>query len=517
MDLATTEPPARNAATNAARSATPVSQSRSTQTARSGIAGTADGPAVSAKGLAYARSRGISAETLAKLGVRSGTASFTDGKREALFWPYIQNGEVVNWKATSIEGKAFTGMPKGKMCLHHVDDLGDDVIIVEGEWDMAAMVEAGVPVSGVTTIPNGANGSGNGYGYILDSDWRPKRVVLATDNDEVGLILRGTLAKIFGAAMCWFIDWPEGSKDANDYLKSDGPSALHELATQGALPWPVVGLYRLDELPEPAPLKTWLPGFPEWEGKVRLAPGTMSVVTGHPGHGKTQLWMQIWQQVVLNYGITVAMASFETRAKPHHRRTIRSLLERCPEKDMSPQQMAKADRWINDHYLWMWHPEQKPTLGWLLDTAEVAVVRHGAKVVQVDPWNRLEHDRDSRESETDYIGRCLTALYVFAQDMNCHVQILAHPAKMDGKRRDMPPMLEDISGSKHWDNRVDQGFVVHREQLFDQGQRKTECTLFQRKARFEELGHPCALDLRFDPSVSRYESVDYANQFGEPV
>jgi len=26
----------------------------------------------------------------------------------------------------------------------------------------------------------------------------------------------------------------------------------------------------------------WKPGFPEWESKIMLAPGTLSVVTGHP-------------------------------------------------------------------------------------------------------------------------------------------------------------------------------------------------------------------------------------------
>jgi hypothetical protein len=29
----------------------------------------------------------------------------------------------------------------------------------------------------------------------------------------------------------------------------------------------------------------------------------------------------------------------------------------------------------------------------------------------------------------------LRTLYQFATDMNCHVQVLAHPAKMDGARR----------------------------------------------------------------------------------
>jgi twinkle protein len=60
----------------------------------------------------------------------------------------------------------------------------------------------------------------------------------------------------------------------------------------------------------------------------------------------------------------------------------------------------------------------------------------------------------------------LRTLYQFATDMNCHVQVLAHPAKMDGARRGQAPVLEDIAGAKHWDNVVDQGFTVHRPKMY---------------------------------------------------
>jgi hypothetical protein len=81
---------------------------------------------------------------------------------------------------------------------------------------------------------------------------------------------------------------------------------------------------------------------------------------------------------------------------------------------------------------------------------DIAVIRHGVRIVQIDPWNRLESAREKNESETDYIEtdyilRCLRSLYVFAHDMNCHVQIVAHPAKMGQERRNRSPFLEDIA------------------------------------------------------------------------
>jgi hypothetical protein len=114
------------------------------------------------------------------------------------------------------------------------------VYIVEGELDVCALVEAGVPVT-----------------------------------------------EILGA---------HGAKDKpieGDPIEQPGYAYVVQ-----ALPWPIADIYRLSDLPEPAPMALWQPGFEEWERKVILAPRTLSVVTGHPGHGKTTLWNQIWFSVV---------------------------------------------------------------------------------------------------------------------------------------------------------------------------------------------------------------------------
>lgn len=499
-------------------------------TALSGTAGTADGtaalgPKLSEAAARYAAERrNIARETLERLGAASGTAYFpTLGRSsQAVFFPYLVGGERVNWKASAFPEKAFTSQKGGALAFFNIDRVigSETVYITEGEWDAAALVEAGIPHTQVISVPNGARERSRdddqpmrGYDYVEQALAmglnRTKRFVFCGDMDGPGLALRQDLARILGAARFWFVEWPEGCKDANDMLRGDGARAVHALVTEGAQPWPVEGLYTLGQIPEPPPFVIWEPGFPEWESKLRLAPGTMSVVTGHPGHGKTHLWAQIWFQVIRRYGVAACIGSFETRVKPHHRRTLRTLLAGKLEKDMEPDEKQRADAWIDRHYLWMSHPQQRPTLEWALDMAEVAVVRHGVRILQIDPWNRLEGSRPQGETETDYIGRCLTSLYVFAQDMNCHVQILAHPAKMDHQRKGKPPELEDIAGSKHWDNRVDQGFVVHRPKVYENGERKTEAVLYQRKARFEELGYPCKLHLELDLATGRYVSTDY--------
>ncbi|MHC2400259.1 twinkle protein [Bradyrhizobium barranii subsp. barranii] len=458
--------------------------------------------------------RKISLETLRRLPVASGNVFFPDINRrsDALIFNYPEG-----WKARAYPEKAFTSGKGTALTFWNIEAVLngplEDVYIAEGELDGCALVESGLPADQVLAAPAASGGS---YEYVIEALSaglaRAKRIIWCGDQDSAGLKLRAAMAQLFGIARFYFVNWPEGSKDANDHLRSDGAQAVRELVLYGLLPWPTSGLYRMSELPDPPPMTIWSPGFNSWGHRCKLAAGTLSVVTGHPGMGKTTVFGQVWFQVVDYHDLVACIASFETRPKPHLRRQLRTLKGRKLESVMTDREIADADRWINEHYLFMAHPDRRPDLQWLLSQAEAAVHRHGVRVLQIDPWNRLEASREPRESETDYIGRCLRELYNFAVDLDCHVQILAHPAKAgDGYRRSDPPELEHIHGSKHWDNMVDQGFVVHRPRLFDdKGEREFYTELHHKKSRFEELGYATKFGLEFQSDSGRFADCKLA-------
>ena len=177
--------------------------------------------------------------------------------------------------------------------------------------------------------------------------------------------------------------------------------------------------------------------------------------------------------------------------------------------DLSEQECDHADRWNHEHFRWIVHPNRKPSLRFVLDMAEVAIVREGARILQIDPWNKLEGDRPGDMRETDWIGQCLDELMDFARDFNVHVQVVAHPAKMDSRSRGQRPALEDIAGSKHWDNKTDLGLCVYRPKVFEKGVRMTEAEIVVLKSRFDELGHPCRLALDYSITEGRFRAIDY--------
>ncbi|MCH8112898.1 MAG: AAA family ATPase [Proteobacteria bacterium] len=473
----------------------------------------------------WAEARGISRSTLERAGVASGTTGMPGvGECEVIAFPYWRNGKAVNVKYRALSGKAFKQCEGGELRFWNLDEVlkaeSERVYLVEGEMDALALLEAGVPLQEVVSVPNGAPQQAaadpevqDRYRYVdaaLEEGFgRAKKFVLATDSDPPGQALRQDLVRLLGPARCFFVEWPQGVKDANEFLVKFGAADLRMFLEEDQREWPVTGLYGLFDIPEPAPMEIWKPGFPEWEHKLAFAPTTVSVVTGHPGHGKTILMMQIWYQICRDYGVKAVIASFETRAKPHHRRNIRQFMYGRLDRDLSDEERAHADRWNHEHFRWIVHPNRKPSLRFVLDMAEVAIVREGARIVQIDPWNKLEGDRPGDMRETDWIGQCLDELMDFARDFNVHVQVICHPSKVDSRSRGQRPVLEDIAGSKHWDNKCDLGLSIYRPKVFEGGERKTEASLFVLKSRFDECGYPCKLALDYDLSEGRFKAADY--------
>ena len=475
----------------------------------------------------WAKGRGISKATLDRMRVEESTGAFGGKSHPVAVFPYFDDDERVNYKVRALDEKLFKQQDGGAQRFYNLDKVLDgplDVVyIVEGEMDALTLVEAGFPEHSVlgslgapqreTEDPHNAQR----YAYVLDALdqglWDTTKFVICGDNDDPGRALRKDLVSLLGPAKCWFVDWPEGIKDANEALVAWGAEDLRHYIHDGEREWPVVGVYKLSEMPEPPKLELWSPGFAEWESKVQLSPTMLSVATGYPGHGKTQFWQQTWFQIARDHSVGVAILSAETGPVPYVRRTLRENYWRMMEDAQTPEQLREADDFIEEHFCFIQHPNARPTFPWLMEMIEAAAHRHGVRAVCIDPWNKLESDR-GRKSETEWVGDCLDEILDAARGLNIHIQILAHPAKQMGDFRKGPPAPDSISGSMHWWNRPDQIFAIYRPEIVgEDGQRQTEAILYHHKARFRELGYPAKLNLNFNLKKGVYESADYKHSY----
>lgn len=381
--------------------------------------------------------------------------------------------------------------------------------LCNSQADASALIAAGKAAVGLS--PHPLTPQSEKYGWLhraLTNGFKDvDRYVLAPGNDSDGLTFRHEVVAILGAAKCWFVDWPYPMTGAAHFLEDMDAERL-KAYLETAKPWPVEGLYGLDEMPEAPPLELWRTGFDEIGARVCLAPTMISVVTGFPGHGKSAMWTQIWHQIARKHEIGVAMFAAETRIKPHLRRQLRECYHGELQRRQTPAQIVEADEFIQRKFLFMQHPAEKPNMTWLMDMIEVAAIRHGCRAIVIDPWNKIEPDYDPRATtETAWIGWCLDRFIELARSLNIHIQIIAHPAKPEAVQRKNPPDLYSISGSAHWNNRVDQGFVVYREKLMDGVNRATAAQLICTKARFQELGYPSRHEMNMNLETGLFECV----------
>lgn len=394
--------------------------------------------------------------------------------------PYIERGKTVNHKYRLTSEKRMMMDAGAPLTLWNVDCLsaqevvsnGAEVIITEGEMDALAAITAGLQF--VVSVPNGAPSeitnepeNAKRYEWVhrhLDQLDRVKTFVLATDGDQSGRALAADLAALLGPERCKFVTYPEGCKDLNDVAMHESHAAVVEVVNS-AKPYPVKGLYQIDDFPERGPVTTYPIGIKPLEGRLSVVPGTLTVVTGFANMGKTTL-VDGMVANMLSLNIPVCRADFETFVKPIMQNDLRRTMLKCASQDLAHMDTTEVDEIIRDNLSIIAQnvdEDSEMDLTEFLGLCRTAVIRHGVKVIVLDPWNELEHKMRAGEPETVYTSRALKAIKRFAQTYNVAFWIVVHPAKPDrSQSKDRAPGLYDCSGSAHWANKADYGLTYHR-------------------------------------------------------
>lgn len=475
-----------------------ASVSNLTRVPSSSAATIADSAAQLAK---FLESRKLDPETASRLGI---TAS--EGRIEI---PYRREGEIKNRKYRSLTAKKFW-QDGGKQFVWNYDVLLDGsleqpVLITEGEFDALAAIQSGYPRT--ISVPNGGTLESVNLDWLadieglLDSD-----VILAFDNDEVGHNLLEQASNFLGRARCKWIKYPQGCKDLNDVLVAHGEKGVMECIA--AADWVAVkGFYRMEQL-APIPYRQGMTaGMGILDDHMKLRLGDFSICTGIPGHGKTTFLNDFINRIIAKYGHRVCFASFEQPPQSDHLRALRTWYAGKLVKNMTEDEIKRADKWINEKFMFI-VPGDDDTVSmeWLLERMATVVIRYGVKIVVIDPWNEMDHQRPQGVSLTEYTGRAIRHLKAFAKKFGVHVMVVAHPAKMlrDRNGKYPIPTLYDISDSSHWANKADLGFVVHRDQ--EEG----DTIRIVKSRHHTEIGKPGIVDVKFSQENARYTVVDNA-------
>lgn len=467
--------------------------------------------------------RGLDVDLARKLGLFTKTDG---GGRHWLSIPYVEQGQVRNHKHRLTSEKKHLMDRGAPLILWNHDVLLEDsvqagqqaVIITEGEWDAIAAIQSGFLQT--VSVPNGApeeetavtdpENDAERYRFI----WRSRAIldnvgtfILAVDDDPAGRALRADLARRLGPERCRFITYPPGCKDLNEVLLTLGEAGV-ATTLNAARPYPVKGIYRFSDYPEPPPMTAISLCLPACDDCYKLVPATLTIWTGFAGAGKTSLLMFLIANL-LKAGVNIAMGSFETAIKPIlYTKLIEALCGAWIEK-ITPERKAWAEDILQQRFTIVAQDSDDPnhelTLEETLELARISVIRDGVRLFIVDPWNEIEHKRRPDESEGEYTGRAIRAWKAFGKTYHCAVWIVAHPRKpAEFAKTGSAPGLYDVSGSAHWANKADYGIIVHRPNKASTIVEMTICKV--------RMGHPGKeRTIKLDWQWSRASYVDGGN------
>lgn len=494
-------------------------------------------------GVAAMEKRGLNPETAARLGIYTGKKA--DGGEvvpaengNILVFPIIEHDAVVGEKYRG-PNKMFWQKAGSKQVFINGDVLSDPslynganpLVIVEGEPDMITAIDAGYPLT--VSVPAGAppppkEGRGEDRKEADDSSGkfefmyhrrdelkRIRRFIIAVDNDANGKHLAEEIVRRLGASRCCFVIYPDDCKDLNDVLMKCGEDAARAVLEQ-AKPYPLKGVYSLADYPDKPPIVTFSTGWATVDTIFKPFAPSFTAITGMPGSGKSSWLTHLCINLADLHGWKAAIFSPELPVVPHLRDKMRRIITGESVERLRHEHIAKADEWINQNFVFIdfdvtGEDDADLNMEWILDRAYDALMRHGIRVLVIDPWNEVDHAKGRHESMTEYINRALRALIKFGRRHGLATFVLAHPTKevgKDGKAR--VPTLYDIADSAAFFNKPDFGIVVHRP---DPHVDRTE--IYVKKVRFEGTGNMGKVILQFNRDNSRFDLLATTSNQGD--
>ena len=454
--------------------------------------------------------RGIPVEVAEAEGVFKASRKMPQtGKVEScIVFPYTVEGELMNRKYRD-GAKNFMLESGAKLVPWRIDRIRDtaECIITEGEMDALSFLVAGY--NNVISVPNGAQKNLTYLDDFIETHFENKtRIYIASDTDAKGLELRNELVRRFGEEKCRIVTYGKGCKDANELLIQSGAEALRHAIAE-AQEVPLEGIFtaadvreELEALFEKGLQKGATLDMGDLDGLLSVEVGRLMVVTGIPGDGKSEFLDEMAVRFWLRYDWRCAWFSPENfPVTLHHPKLIEKLIgKRFMKGLIHPMEFDAAVGYLSRNFFDIL-PEEGYRVDTILEKAEALVRRKGIRVFILDPYNCLEHQIPTGQSETQYISEFLEKLRSFARRRQVLVILAAHPTKMkkDPVSGKFPvPTMYDISGSAAFFNKADFGIAIERDRT--QGVTRVHV----QKVKFRHLGQPGIASFQYNTCCGRF-------------
>lgn len=386
-------------------------------------------------------------------------------------FPYAKSGKAYAAKFRS-EDKRWSSTAGVTRGLYNADALSNDpeqpIVITEGEIDCLSVMQSGF--TRAVSLPDGWTEQGNKTESLVEAEEALRRspfVIVAGDNDKAGESLPRAVANILKGHDVRTVTWPDGCKDANDVLVSMGEGEVSACLNRAKRIDPPGGFITgFSDLPPLSDRRVLRTGDELLDGRLAFEVGAMSVGTGTPGAGKSTLTTYAAYHVAMNENIRVGFMSFETHA--HRTRDhLARLYTGRPFDSLAGIEVKQFNQAMDAHFrlVHRTYGDRGHNLGWLESMVYTLAVRDQCKLIVIDPWNELEHQPEPGENLTAYINFALQQIRQWAESLEVHICVVAHPKKIEVSSQGQvrAPLGYDVADSAAFNNKPSLGFTVHQD------------------------------------------------------
>jgi len=522
------------------------------------------------------KKRAISRETLNKFMIfnREEYMPQTQQKENCICFPYFRDGEMVNIKFRDAK-KNFKLVKDAELIFYNLSSIGErkSVIIVEGEIDCLSLYEAGYGVEKIIdeataelmnaefsetvpiSVPNGAS-KGNQRLDYLDScaDWfgGMSEIIIATDNDEAGKMLKDELIRRLGVERCKTISYPieevvpienglkRRCKDMNEVLMYLGKDVVKNVI-KNAESIPVDGVYYLEDIFD-SMLDNFKKGitlapsthFHEMDEYFRWKKGDITLCTGYGNHGKSFFMIQMMLIKSIHSGWKWAIFSPENYPANDFYDDIIEMYVGKWLSNMSEQEYIDACLFIDQHFFYV-YPENEHEIASIHEKFRHLILKKGVDGVMVDPFNQLDSNQKAYQREDQYLSEILKDVKRFALLNNIVYVIVAHPKNPNHQPNQPLPIVDmyDIAGGAMWGNKSDQILSYYRPN-FHLNKNSPEVTIYVQKLKRKRTGgqlgqfdltllwskkrysDPLTGETPCDPELAKRRKLERENDYQQP-
>lgn len=485
----------------------------------------------------FREKRGISQETLDHFMIfsREEYMPQTSQKENCICFPYFRDGELVNIKFRDAR-KNFKMVSGAELIFYNLGSIGErkKAIVTEGEIDCLSLYECGFSKEGVEplseyailSVPNGASKGNQRLDYLDNcAEWflGLEEVIIATDGDEAGKMLRDELVRRLGVERCRVVNYPQESivnqngqisrpcKDLNEVLLYFGAGKVIE-CVMSSPSIPVEGIYFVEDI--------FAAMFDNFKRGIQLAPtthfkqldeyfrwkkGEQNLFIGYGNHGKTTFAIQLmmvksmydgWKWGIFSPENYPANDFFDDMIEMYNGKFL---------SQMTDEEYVAACEFLNEHFFYV-YPEDAHDLLSIHDKFRYLILKKGLDGVMIDPFNQLDHINKPYQRDDQMLSDCLKDTKRFALLNNVSYNIVAHPKNPKYDENKQLPVVDmyDVAGGAMWGNKMDNIISYYRPR-FHEDKNSTEVQIHIQKCKRKRTGGKLGdTDMQFIWSKKRF-------------